>query len=240
MNLKSKPTFQALSKKVGMAAGDYDLIKEGDKILIAVSGGKDSLTMAELLKYRQSFAPVHFELSAVFVDFGFTKGVSKHLKEFLKELDIPLKIIKAKLQKKKGHAKTNCFWCSWNRRKAIFQLADKIRYNKIALGHHMDDIVETILMNLFYHGQISAMKPKQELFDGKLAVIRPLAYIQEKEIEKLAKTKQRKFPHCNCPNNDTSKRAVIKQLIKQLGKKAPHVKKNIFKSVKRVKEDYLL
>ena len=134
----------------------------------------------------------------------------------------------------------SCFWCSWNRRKALFEVADRFGCKKVALGHHKDDIIETILLNLFFHGEISAMSPKQELFKGKIIIIRPLAYVEEDMIRRFARTAG--FPHqkCACPNSITSNRTKIAQIIKDLEKVCPELKTNIFKSVKRIKEDYLL
>ncbi|MBP7836010.1 MAG: tRNA 2-thiocytidine(32) synthetase TtcA, partial [Candidatus Omnitrophica bacterium] len=111
---------------------------------------------------------------------------------------------------------------------------------KIALGHHMDDIVETILLNLFFQGEISAMNPKQELFKGKITLIRPLAYVEEYMIQRFAK--EEKIPHdtCICPNSVTSNRARMAKIIQELKRTCPEIKKNIFRSVKRIKQDYLL
>ncbi len=233
--------MQFISKKAGRAIADYHLLKNGDKIIVAVSGGKDSLTLLKLLKYRQSFVPIKYDILAVYIDFGNCKIQSKALEKFCKNLGVKFCIKKVKLPKGKPGKNNNCFWCSWNRRKVLFQLARKNGCNKVALGHHLDDIVETVLLNLFYQGQISAMKPKQELFDGDITIIRPLAYVEEKEISNFVKSVD-DFPYktCTCQNAIDSKRVVVEKIIKELSQQCPQVKKNIFRSSKRIKKDYLL
>ncbi|MFH1202496.1 MAG: ATP-binding protein [Candidatus Omnitrophota bacterium] len=142
--------------------------------------------------------------------------------------------------KGKSRDEITCFWCAWNRRKTIFEAAGRLKCNKVVLGHHKDDIIQTILLNLFFQGEISAMNPRQELFDGKLTIIRPLAYVEEGEIVNFAKEMNFPLPHCRCPNSDTSKRTMMKKIIKDIEKINPDVKTNIFRSITRIKKDYLL
>ncbi len=219
---------------------DYDMIAAGDKILVAVSGGKDSLTMLQVLNDRKAFVPIKYDLLAVHVDMGYPCQHPKILAEYFKKMGVDYHIEKIDILKGKSRKDISCFWCSWNRRKALFQTADRLGCTKVALGHHMDDICETILLNLFFQGEFSAMNPKQELFKGKITIIRPLAYVEEELIRKFAKTLD--FPHhkCACPNAITSQRTKVEQIIKDLEKISPDIKKNIFRSVKRIKKDYLL
>ena len=229
-----------ISKSVGKAIMDYNMITAGDKILVAVSGGKDSLTLLRVLNDRRKFVPIKYDLLAVHVDMGYPCQHPKTLAEYFKSMDIDYHIEKIDILKGKSRKEISCFWCSWNRRKALFETAVRLGCTKVALGHHMDDIIETVLLNLFFRGEISAMCPKQELFKGKITIIRPLAYVEEDLIRKFAKDLD--FPHhkCACPNSLTSKRTKVEQIIKDLGKISPDIKKNIFRSVKRVKHDYLL
>jgi len=230
-----------LSKKVGMAIADYAMLQDNDKILVAVSGGKDSFTLLRMLKYRQTFVPIHFEILAVHVDMGFAQTSQEFLRQYCEQEGIPFLVEKPPIDQEKILDDLNCFWCSWNRRKTLFQLAEQKGFNKIALGHHRDDIIETILLNMFYQGSISAMTPKQEFFGGKLTVIRPLAYLEEKEIKRyVSKIDNFSFGSCSCPQQDLSKRKFVKNLIFELEKDNPHIKKNIFQSVKRIKSEYLL
>jgi len=235
-----KGTEYYISKSMGKAIMDYNMLAEGDKILVAVSGGKDSLTMLRVLNDRKAFVPIKYNLLAVHVDMGYPCQHPKILAEYFKKLGIDYHIEKIDILKGKSRKDISCFWCSWNRRKALFETANRYSCTKVALGHHMDDICETILLNLFFQGEISAMNPKQELFDGKITIIRPLAYVQENLIRKFAKDFD--FPHhkCACPNSITSKRTKVEQIIKDLEKINPDIKKNIFRSIKRIKKDYLL
>jgi len=229
-----------ISKRVGKAITDYDMLSEGDKIAVAVSGGKDSLTLLRVLNDRKVFVPIKYELLAVHIDLGYPCMHPKILAEYFKSQKINYHIEKVDILKGKTRKDISCFWCSWNRRKALFEVANRFGCSKVALGHHKDDIVETILMNLFFHGEISAMVPKQELFKGKIVLIRPLAYVEEDMIRRFAK--EAGFPHekCACPNSLTSSRTRITNIIKELSRVCPDVKTNIFRSLKRIKQDYLL
>ncbi|MBU2258325.1 MAG: tRNA 2-thiocytidine(32) synthetase TtcA, partial [Candidatus Omnitrophica bacterium] len=176
MSVIQGPEFY-ISKRMGRAIGDYDLIQDGDKIVVAVSGGKDSLSLLKILADRRSFVPVKYEIMAVHVDMGYPCHHPKILAEYFKKLGVEYHVEKIDILQGKSRKDISCFWCSWNRRKALFKAADRFNFNKVALGHHKDDIVETILMNMFFQGEISAMSPKQVLFDGKITIIRPLAYV---------------------------------------------------------------
>ena len=220
---------------------DYQMLSEGDKICVAVSGGKDSLTMLRILQERRKFVPVKYSLLAVHVDMGYKKEHARMLEKYLKKQGVEYHIEKIKLLKPGQSLKDiSCFWCSWNRRKTLFQVADRLGCTKVALGHHKDDIVETILMNMFFQGEISAMKPKQELFKGKIKIIRPLAYVDEDLIIKYARSLNFPTHKCDCPNSPASMRSKMTQILKDLQKICPEVKTNVFKSVKRIKSDYLL
>ena len=239
MALLEGPEFY-ISKRVGKAMVDYKMLADGDKILVAVSGGKDSLTLLQVLKDRQQFVPIKYKLLAVHVDMGYPCQHPKILAKHFEKLGVNYHIEKIDILKGKTRKDISCFWCSWNRRKALFTVADRLKCTKVALGHHKDDIIETILLNMFFHGEISSMNPRQELFGGKVVVIRPLAYVDEEMIVKFAKTLD--FPHhkCACPNSITSNRTKMTEIIKDLKVICPDVKTNIFRSIKRIKKDYLL
>ncbi len=229
-----------ISKRVGRAITDYNMLSDGDKIAVAVSGGKDSLTLLRILNDRRTFVPIRYELLAVHIDLSYPCQHPKILAKYFKKIGVEYHIEKVDILKSKTRRDISCFWCSWNRRKALFEVADRFGCNKVALGHHKDDIIQTILMNLFFHGEISAMSPKQELFKGKIVIIRPLAYVEEDMIRSFVRTTD--FPHqkCICPNSLTSNRTKISNIIRDLEKVCPEIKTNIFKSVKRIKKDYLL
>ena len=230
-----------VSKRVGKAIGDYDMIQDGDRIMVAVSGGKDSMSLLNVLQYRQSYIPVKVEILAVHIDSGIPDFPIEKLKKYFENLDVSYHIEKIDFLNGKDFSDIDCFWCSWNRRKALFDLAKSKGFNKIAFGHHLDDIVETILLNLFFRAEIGAMKPKQELFGGKLTIIRPLAYERE-EIIKLFAEKEGLLgiDQFECPNNDKSKRMMVKKIIQNLEKENKAVAFNIFNSLKNIKDNYLL
>jgi len=229
-----------ISKGMGRAIMDYKMLVPNDKIAVAVSGGKDSLTLLRLLIDRQKFVPIKYDVVAVHIDMGYPKSISAKLEKYFKKLNVEYKIIKTDILKKTAKSKINCFWCSWNRRKELFLAAKKLGCNKIALGHHMDDIAETMLLNLFFRGEISTMKPKQELFKGKITLIRPMAYVEERLIKRFAKEVKLGHNTCVCPHSIISNRNRMGRIIQDLEETCPDIKKNIFRSLKRVKKDYLL
>jgi tRNA 2-thiocytidine biosynthesis protein TtcA len=231
---------RTVSKKVGRAIADYDMIRDADRILVAVSGGKDSLALLKILRDRAAFVPIKYSLLALHVDLGYGCVRQETLKNLLREWGHSLEIKKVDISKGKPRAEITCFWCSWSRRKAIFNTARQMGCNKIAFGHHKDDIVQTVLMNLLFEGQVSAMSPRQEMFKGKVSLIRPLAYVEEKETQELSDLYGFPVSHCACPQGAVSKRALVRDFINGLEGSCPSVKTNIFKGIKRIKKDYLL
>ncbi len=231
---------RSVSKKIGRAIADYDMIRDGDRILVAVSGGKDSLVLLKMLSDRTAFVPIKYDISAMHIDLGYKCVNKDRLQQFLQEKGYRLDIKSVDILEGKSRKDITCFWCSWNRRKALFEAAKELGCNKIAFGHHKDDIVQTILMNILFEGQISAMVPRQDIFEGKISLIRPLAYVEETETEELAGFYGFPVPHCACPSGKVSKRAVVRKFINQLKEECPSVKTNIFKSIQRIKKDYLL
>lgn len=228
---------------MGKAIHRYGMIQDGDRILAGVSGGKDSLTLLTLLSERAKRVPIHYELLAVHVDLGFESSGTDMLKEFFEAKKIayhiePTRI--AELATGPDNRENPCFLCSWERRKRIFHLAQRFGCNKIAFGHHKDDIIETLLLNIFYSAEISAMLPLQPLFQGKLTIIRPLALVEEKKIERFAKEKGLPYFPCGCPASGRSKRKRVKELIRSLEQENRLVKGNIFRSLSNIKIEYLL
>lgn len=229
-----------LSKKAGKAIADYNMLKDGDKILVAVSGGKDSLTLLKILDERRSFVPIKYELIAVHVDMGYKCIHPQILEKYFNDNGYKYYFKKIDILKNTPRDQISCFWCSWNRRKALFETAKELGFRKIALGHHKDDIVETFLLNLIFQGEISAMSPAQELFSGEITLIRPLAYIQESETQSFAQENNFPIPHCSCPNHGKTQRAQMAKLIKQIEELSPDFKTNVFRSLQRVKKEYLV
>ena len=238
--MKSERHLYFTTKKVGKAIWEHGMIREGDRVLIAVSGGKDSLALVRIMKERLRFVPIRYETMACHVDMGFHWSDSKKLANFFDRESVPYVILDPPADWKGGQEDLDCFWCSWNRRKAIFDYAHTHKYNRIAFAHHMDDIIETMLMNLFFQGEIGTMKPFQEMFEGELAIIRPLAYVEEWELAKLSSLLDLPVIASQCPRSDMSKRKVVKDVIGDMKKHNRNVKKNIFRSLQRVRKDYLL
>ena len=235
-------TGKLINRRIGRAVEDYGLISGGDRILVAVSGGKDSISLLHLLKDLEVRAPVNFKLLAAHITTDFSCSSCTHL-DSLKEI-----FEKAQVECLFGHVdvldeegRTNCFWCSWNKRKKLFELAREAGCNKIAFGHHKDDIAETMLLNLLFKGEISVMNPRQELFAGELTLIRPLSYVEEKMLKKFASENGFEAKVCQCPYGNTSKRTMIKDFLAKLEEEAPElsIKTNIFRSISRIKEEYI-
>ena len=227
----------------GKAIHRYGLIQDGDRILVGVSGGKDSLTLLHLLHERRKHVLTHYELIPVHIELGFNPERAKALKEFFeaRHLSYHIEFTHIGLKANSAENRENpCFLCSWERRKRIFHLAHRLKCNKIALGHHKDDIIETLLLNIFYSGEISTMLPLQSLFKGKIALIRPLALLEEKKIERFAREMGLPFGPSGCPSSGKTKRKEVKELIEALGKKNHHVKGNIFRALSNIKLDYML
>ena len=221
----------AISSKIGKAIGDYNLIEDGDRILVAVSGGKDSLTLLKLLKERQKWAPVSYGIVAAHIRTDFVCSSCVHhdiLEKFFRRMDVEYVFDSIRVLDRNG--KTSCFWCSWNRRKALFEMSGRLRCNKVAFGHHQDDIIETMLLNLFFQGEFSAINPRQELFNGNVTIIRPLCYVEEHQIEKFAKENGFSSQRCRCPFTQDSNRNYIKEFIRKTKKRAPDLKTNIFRN----------
>ena len=239
---KVLPDLFQVSRRAGKAIMDYKMIQPNDKIMVAVSGGKDSISLLHVLRHRQQVSPVKFEVIAVHIDFEFEDFNPAKLIEYLEREGFPYIVEKVTSLKGEKWEDIDCFWWSKNRRKALFLLAGKLGFNKIAFGHHLDDIAETILLNQFYRGEIGAMKPKQELFDGKITIIRPLCYEREESMRALAEKLniQSIGGQSKCANDDTSHRMLIKKMLRQMEKDNPQIVKNIFRSLQNIRSEYLL
>jgi tRNA 2-thiocytidine biosynthesis protein TtcA len=238
--MNAPKALYSITKKVGKAVWDYRMLSEGDKIIVAVSGGKDSLCLLRIMQERMKYVPVRHEIVACCVDMGFKWMNTDRLADYFEHESVPYVIARPAEEWKGKEEAPGCFWCSWNRRKTLFDLARKIGATKIAFAHHMDDIVETMLLNLFFQGEIGTMQPCQEMFNGRLSLIRPLAYVEEKELSRLAERLALPVIASQCPHSGASKRRVVKDIVEDLKKHNRNVKKNIFRSHTRIRTDYLL
>jgi len=246
---KLKVDFNKLQKRlrrnVGKAIEDYNMIENGDRVMVCLSGGKDSYTMLEILLNLQKSAPIHFELIAVNLDQkqpGFPEEV---LPNYLKSLGIPFHIIEEDtfsiVKEKVPEGKTTCALCSRLRRGIIYSWAQENRINKIALGHHREDIIETLFLNMFFGGKMKAMPPKLLSDDGKNTVIRPLAYCKEKDIARFAQLKEFPIIPCNlCGSQENLQRKQIKQLLSEWNKQFPGRIENIFSAISNIAPSHLM
>lgn len=236
-------TYKALNRAVGKALHHYQMIADGDRILVGVSGGADSLSLMWLLQERQARIPIEYDLFAVFIDPGFEDSVAEPLQAYCEKLGFTLRVEYTDYGVL-GHSAANrenpCFLCSRLRRKRLFEIAKKLGCSKLALGHNQDDIIETLFMNMCYAGEISTMMPAQSFFQQRLTLIRPLAFADSDLIRRFARSRQ--FPDFEnpCPTARTSKRREIKDLLNQLYRSNKKVKGNIFRAMSHVKPDYLL
>lgn len=235
---------KTLNRLIGQAMHTYNMLEDGDNILVAVSGGIDSLALAAILKEWQKKAPISYQLSAIHLDMGF--GSSEHwthTKQQLKKIGFDLEIEWTSFGPDALSAEDNksgCFYCSRNRRTRLFSLARDKKCNKLALGHHKDDIIETFFLNLLYSGNISTMVPNQSLFNDKLHVIRPLAYLEKKQVKILADAFSLVPIDNPCPLAGSSKRESIRKLLNGLYQTNGEIKGNIFAALSNVRDDYLL
>ena len=231
-----------ISRKVGMAINRYKMIAGGDRVLVGVSGGKDSLTLLRILQERKRWVPIDYEVKAIHVvtDYDTRPRVKvEKLRRYFGSLGCDYIFKEISIAKKNRLGREDCFWCSWNRRKAIFDTAGAEGFNKVALGHHKDDIAETILMNILFNGEISGINPVQSLFEGRLAIVRPLVLLEEEEIAGYAREAAIPVIKSACPRNKDSKRILVRDLLKRLSRSNRDVKSNIIRAPGRIREDYI-
>ena len=228
-----------LRHSVGDAIADFNMIENGDKIMVCLSGGKDSYTMLDVLMNLQKTAPVNFELLAVNLDQkqpGFPEHV---LPEYLETLGVPYHIIEkdtySVVKRVIPEGQTTCSLCSRLRRGTLYGYAEANNVTKIALGHHRDDILETFFLNIFYGGKLKAMPPKLLSDDKKNIIIRPLAYTREKDIERFAVFKNFPIIPCNlCGSQENLQRKAMKDMLKVWDKQFPGRLETIFTSLQNV------
>lgn len=228
---------------MGRAIHDWEMIADGDRIVAGISGGQDSLTLLGLLEALSRRAPVTFEVVPVYVDPGFDTRLPEKVAAYVEDRFGPIRVERTRhglLAHSSENRENPCFLCSRLRRKKLFEIADEEGCRTVALGHNRDDLIETLLMNMFYSGRISTMKPKQSFFDGRLTIIRPLAYVEKKDIAKLARKLGLEGFDNPCPSAGNTRRATVRQLLETLCRNDAHVKGNLFRAMSSVKPDYLL
>ncbi|MBE1274437.1 tRNA 2-thiocytidine(32) synthetase TtcA [Enterovibrio baiacu] len=233
-----------IRRNTGQAIADFNMIEEGDRIMVCLSGGKDSYTMLEILQSLQKSAPVSFELIAVNLDQK-QPGFPEHiLPEYLEKLGVQYKIVEEDtysiVKDKVPEGKTTCSLCSRLRRGILYRTAKELGATKIALGHHRDDILETMFLNMFYGGKLKGMPPKLVSDNGEHVVIRPLAYCREKDIERYADASDFPIIPCNlCGSQPNLQRQVIKEMLRDWDKRFPGRIETMFTAMQNVVPSHL-
>ena len=233
-----------LRRLVGTAIADFNMIEPGDKVMVCLSGGKDSYALLDILRNLQAHAPLAFELIAVNLDQkqpGFPEQV---LPDYLTRIGMPFRIVEqdtySVVKRVIAEGKTTCSLCSRLRRGVLYRVAGELGATKIALGHHRDDILETLFLNMFYGGKLKAMPPKLVSDDGKHIVIRPLAYCKEKDLAEYAALADFPIIPCNlCGSQPNLQRQVIKEMLQQWDKKFPGRLETMFRSLQNIQLSHL-
>ncbi len=234
-----------LSQSVGQCIGDYDLITHGDRILVGVSGGKDSYTLLHLLERARRIAPIPFELVAVHVDQGHPGYDGTPLEEWLEEKGHAHRIVREDtysiVTDRVSPGDTYCALCSRLRRGILYRVAKELGCNKIALGHHRDDAIETLMLNLMFTGSLGAMPPKLVSNDGAHVVIRPLLYAAESDIAEFAEAQRFPILPCDlCGSQENLWRKQVKQLLTDLEGRVPHMRQSMLAALSNVRTSHLM
>ena len=234
-----------IRRHVGQAIADYNMIEDGDKVMVCLSGGKDSYAMLDILLNLRAHAPINFDVVAVNLDQK-QPGFPEHiLPRYLEGLGIEYKIVEEDtysiVKDKIPEGKTTCSLCSRLRRGILYRTASELGATKIALGHHRDDILETLFLNMFHGGKLKTMPPKLVSDDGKHVVIRPMAYCKESDMEKYAELKSFPIIPCNlCGSQENLQRQAIKQMLNDWERRFPGRIESMFRSVQNVVPSHLL
>lgn len=233
--------MRRITKHFRKGVVNYRLIDDGDVILVGLSGGKDSLALLELLAARARIHRPHFQVKAVHVcmtNIPYQSDV-EYLRLFCERLEVPFQVYETSFDPTTDTRKSPCFLCSWNRRKALFTVAKEWGCNKIALGHHMDDILETLLMNITFQGAFSSMPPKLVMRKFDMTIIRPMCLVHEQDLEELARLNDYRKQVKNCPYEEASNRAQMKRIFKELESLNPEARYSLWGSMTNVQEELL-
>ena len=233
--------YDTIIRKAGKAMKCYEMLSDGDKILIGLSGGKDSLALVEVLANRKRIYKPKIDVIACHIyinNIGY-KSDTDYLKRFCEEHGVKFILSEISIEEDKKKNRNQCFLCSWFRRKQLIKIAEENGCNKIAFGHHKDDAIETLLMNQYYQGTFSTMPPKLEMNNYNVTIIRPLILLREKELIELSMEHEYQKQVKQCPYEKESKRDEIKELITTLEQMNPSVVSSLYNSMSNIQTDYL-
>lgn len=245
-NMKSNTLVRELRHGIGKAIADFGLIADGDRIAVAVSGGKDSYTMLLFLNELRRRAPISFELIAVNIDSGYHGYNSNVIEQFIKASNVEYRMVSTDhydlIKEKRRPGSSFCSICARFKRGTLYSTAKELGCNKLALGHHSDDFIETLLMNQFFVGSLKAMSASMLADNKEITVIRPLVYLAEADIIKFSNAAGLPVVSCSCPVSDSEdlQRKRMKNLLKELEKDIPHVKSSLLKALSNVHPRHLL
>lgn len=233
--------MRRLEQRFNRGMVKYRLIEDGDKILVGLSGGKDSLALLELLAKRSRILKPRFTVVAVHVSMANIpyKSDLDYLRNYAAGLGVPFVHYETSFDPSTDTRKSPCFLCSWNRRKALFTVAKEQECNKIALGHHMDDILETLLMNITFQGAFGTMPPKLVMRKFDMTIIRPLCLVHEVDLKEMARMRGYRKQIKNCPYEHHSNRSDMKEILKSLEKLNPEARFSLWSSMTNIQEDLL-
>lgn len=238
----SRKKLGVFCRHVGRTIERFGMIGDGDRILLGISGGKDSMCMALALKERLRWVPIRYELMAVQVqwrEYPMEEAERLRMESFLGDLGIPFTRVEASAFPPSFKGRFDCYLCARNRRRILFEQAAHLGCTTLSMGHHLDDVVETTLMNLCFQGQFSTMMPVQEFFGGRLRVIRPLSEVTEREVSSLVRSLDVPVAATRCPTGGEGLRRVVRGVVSELSHHGKRVRQNIYRAPWHINTDYL-
>lgn len=233
---------KTINRLLGLAMHDYQMLADGDRILLGVSGGVDSLVLAWILHHWRDKAPIDYEVMAIHLDMGFAADQHQAVEAELAKIGLPFQTEQTNygLLANRENPDKACYQCAKARRNHLFETARNDRYTAVALGHHKDDLIETFFLNLLYSGNLSTMMPRQDLFSGRLKILRPLAYLTKEQVYDLAAIAGITPVKNPCPMASHSKREEVRGLMASIYQRNPNFRGSIFAAMGNVRTEYLL
>jgi tRNA 2-thiocytidine biosynthesis protein TtcA len=242
LDLATGKLLSRFAKSVGRGIHRFDMIRPGDRILIGVSGGKDSLAMSLALVERKKWVPVEYSLFALQIEwreYPMSPAEKDPIDRFYGGLGIPFTRVQASIHPPSFRKGFNCYNCSRNRKRILFNEATRLGAGKVALGHHLDDIARTTLINLLFRSEFSTMMPVQDFFGGKLSIIRPMCEVREAEVEKVARRLRLPTVPGRCPNAEKNQRVLMADILRQVSRVDRHAVTNLYGAAWRINTEYL-